>query len=117
MLNTIKTNDLQIIKVKFIAIYILNAVDILFTLFLLTTGLFFEGNILMAKVVENNMLSLVLKLVVPMIMLIIMYIRIKQASIRQLRVGKRIINCCIVFYTLVNISHLYWIISYKAYLL
>jgi hypothetical protein len=102
------------IKIKFIIIYLLNVSDILFTLLLLQTGAFMEGNFFMRGLVKSEAFSLVVKLSIPMLLLYIIYKRIGAATEKQLAAGNTLINCCLAFYTLVNISHLVWIILYNT---
>ncbi len=108
---------LGIIKRKFIIIYILNVSDILLTLVLLQTGAFIEGNFFMKDLVQSKAGSLIIKLGIPMLLLYIVYKRIKAATEKQLAIGNTLINCCLIFYSVINISHLLWIILYNINLI
>lgn len=104
---------LNSIKKKFIALYILNVADIIFTLYLIRTGMFQEANIIMASIISNEVLSIILKLTIPLVLLVIIYSRMKDASIRQLLQSNRIIIGSLIFYGMVNASHILWFVMYK----
>lgn len=104
------------IRKKFIFIYLLNVSDILFTLQLLQTGAFVEGNFFMKGVVQSGFLSLVIKIGIPALLLYIISIRIKSATERQLVIGNRLINGCLALYAAINLSHVLWIILYNTYI-
>jgi hypothetical protein len=110
--NYIKNYNLQFIKGKFIGIFILNVTDILFTLYLLSTGLFYEGNPVMSRVTENISASLFLKIVIPLTLIIYIYIRMKKATEKQLFYANIIINGCLGFYLMINLLHIVWIMMY-----
>jgi hypothetical protein len=101
------------IKIKFIIIYILNVSDIIITLILLQTGAFIEGNFFMKGIVQRREVSYIIKLAIPLILLYIIYKRIKAATKKQLFISNVLINICLVFYVLINFSHLIWIILYN----
>ena len=48
IISVLKTGDLSSIRRKLIALYIFNVTDIVFTLFLVNTGMFLEANTIMA---------------------------------------------------------------------
>lgn len=93
----------------------LNVSDILLTMFLLHTGAFIEGNVFMRGVVQSREASFFIKLGIPLILLYAIYCRLKAATKEQLAIGNRLINGCLIFYTLINASHLLWIILYSTY--
>lgn len=104
----LKAEDIKSIGKKFILIYILNVSDILFTLLLLNTGLFEEGNTFMKTITDSNILSIIIKIAVPMILLIFIYVRMQKATAKQLHISNIITTVCLAFYFLINISHLIW---------
>ncbi len=108
----LKSYNLKSIGKKFILLYVLNITDILFTLFLLHTGLFDEGNVLMKEVIDNNILSIIIKALLPITLLIIIYLRMQKATIKQLYISNIVIIVCLALYFLINISHLFWIAVY-----
>ena len=105
----LKTRDLILIKKKLITIYILNVTDIMFTIFLVNTGMFLEVNTVMAPLVNNRqLLSILIKVVIPFLLLLWVYQRMKGATEKQLYLSNTIINGCLIFYGLINISHVMW---------
>lgn len=100
------------IKKKLVLIYLLNIFDILFTIYLLKTKLFIELNPLMKKVVTDYNYSFFVKGILPAILFIYIYIRIKKANIGQLKKSNHLINGIGLLYILINIMHIVSIIWY-----
>jgi hypothetical protein len=109
MIAFIKDYNLEKIRKKFFLLYILNVTDIIFTVLLLQTGYFAELNFLMAKAVQDPILSVLLKILLPAVLLFIMYQRIKSADQSQLKAANIALIISISIYTLVNMSHLVWV--------
>ncbi|MFT5871677.1 MAG: hypothetical protein ACI8WT_000597 [Clostridium sp.] len=113
IISLIKTSDLVLIRKKLITIYILNVTDIIFTIFLLATGMFIEINAVMAPLVnDRKLLSIIIKLVIPFVLLFIVSKRMKEATEKQLHQANIIINGCLILYVLINISHIIWSILF-----
>lgn len=106
LVGFIKNYSLQNIKNKLLILYILNVTDIIFTLFLLSTGLYMEANNLMSNAVQSPIISFILKIVLPGILFIFIYFRMKKATTNQLKQSNLFINGAIILYTFINISHL-----------
>ena len=87
----------------------LNVSDIILTLILLRTGKFIEANGIMRQVIGNEALSIGIKILVPLFLFIIVYIRMHKATKQQLIISNQIINACLILYLLINISHFVWI--------
>jgi len=102
----IRNHTLENIKFKFLILYLLNVTDILFTVFLLSTGLFLETNFLMAKAVQSLSTSFILKVVLPAVLLFCLYIRMKKANETQLKQSNIIINVVTIAYSVINLWHL-----------
>lgn len=107
-----KNKYLYDIKIKFILISILNFSDYILTKFLLNTKLFYEGNIFMKNIIDVNLLSIMIKLLLPCLLFTFIYFRISSANIKQLRYSSILINVCLVYYILINLSHCIWISLY-----
>lgn len=103
--NFIMNYSLKNIKFKLLILYMLNIMDIIFTLLLLNTGFYREGNFLMLKVVQNTSVSLLLKIILPAVLLIIIYSRMKKAADYQLKISNYFINGITIFYVLINVLH------------
>jgi hypothetical protein len=115
IVSVMKTGDLESIKKKLIAIYILNVTDIIFTIFLVNTSMFLEVNAIMATFVNNRQfLSILIKIVIPLVLLLRVYQRMKDATEKQLYQSNIIVNACLIFYGLINISHVVWSILYNV---
>ena len=93
----------------------LNVTDIIFTIFLVNTGIFVEVNAVMVALVNNKqLLSIIIKVVIPLVLLLWVYQRIKDATEKQLYQSNIIINGCLIFYGLINVSHIIWSILYNV---
>jgi hypothetical protein len=97
------------IKTKFLLLYFINFTDIIFTLMLLNTGCFIEGNPLLHPVIENTILLFLIKIIIPALLLISIYHRIQDATFEQLKKSNIIILISLSLYTLVNLSHIFWL--------
>ena len=106
IISVLKTGDLDSIRRKLNALYILNVMDILFTICLVNTGMFLEANAVMASLVNNRqILSVIIKVVIPFVLLVWIYQRMKDATAKQLYQSNIIINGCLILYGIINISH------------
>ena len=115
IMSILNTRDLFFIRKKLIIMYILNVTDIIFTMCLLNTGMFLEANAVMAPLVNNRkLLSIIIKIVIPLILLLVVYQRMKKATEKQLYQSNIIINGFLIFYGLINIFHVVWSILYNV---
>lgn len=96
--------------IKCILLYILNVTDIIFTYKLLETGEFIEANGIMNLIIPNKVITIIVKVFFVLFLLIYLYKRIKEADQRQKRICNMLITMLLVFYTLINVSHIYWMI-------
>ena len=109
MKSFITNFNLSNIKIKSFILYFLNFTDIIFTIILLDTGYFIEGNPFMQPFIGNTLLSLGIKIIVPALLLILIYYRIQSATFTQLKKSNRLILIGLFMYTLVNLSHIFWL--------
>lgn len=109
MVAFMKSYNLVSIKKKFILLYCLNVTDIIFTVLLLRTGLFAEVNFLMVKAVQDPIASIVLKIILPAVLLLYLYLRIRKADENNLKASNIAVNISLIIYGLVNLSHLIWV--------
>lgn len=106
IISVLKTRDLVSLRQKLILLYILNVTDIIFTIFLVNTGMFLEANAIIAPLVNSRQLaSIIIKIAVPLVLLLGIYLRMQKATEKQLYQSNIIITGCIIFYGLINISH------------
>jgi hypothetical protein len=117
MVAFIKNYSVAVIKKKFIILYMLNVMDIIFTVLLLQTGYFQEVNILMAKAVNNPIAGLLLKIILPAVLLIYIYKRIKDSDSSQLKASNIAVNISLTIYSLVNLSHLVWTVLLPVFMM
>ena len=110
MIEFIKNYDLKIIRKKIVLLFILNITDIVFSLILLKTDYFVEGNPLLKTAVQSLNASLYIKILLPALLLAFLYYRIKDATIRQLKISNILLNIIVGFYALINCFHLLWIV-------
>lgn len=110
IITFIKSYNLISIRKKLIILYILNVIDIIFTLSLLQTGLFKEANIFMVNAVDNPLISIVIKIILPAGLLYYLYKRIYISDGEQLKAANIGLLISLAIYSLVNISHIIWLI-------
>lgn len=108
----IKACTLKSIRIKLWLIYFLNLTDVIFTIFLINTGYFTETNLIMKNVINNSIISISIKGLVPLFLIVILCLRIKKASTRQLYLSNILVMICFLCYTVVNMSHILWTILY-----
>ncbi|HHW38755.1 MAG TPA: hypothetical protein GXX18_16240 [Bacillales bacterium] len=108
MLAYVKDYSLDNLKNKLIVLYVLNVTDIVFTLLLLNTGYYIEANTLMNSAVQNYTASFCLKVLLPAILLLYIFYRLKSANVRQLKNSNIMINGITAVYAFINLSHLVW---------
>ncbi|NLP16635.1 MAG: hypothetical protein GX379_06335 [Clostridiales bacterium] len=115
MIAFIRAHNLINIRKKLIILYLLNVSDLIFTLALLQTGYFEEMNILMVNVVQNPVLSIILKVIFPAGMLYYLYNRICDSDIKQLKFANIGLLISLSLYSLVNLSHIIWVMLLPVY--
>lgn len=100
------------IRIKFIIICILNCLDYIMTNILLRTNLFYEGNIFMRNIMLDHYFGVFIKLFLPFALFTFVYLRMRRATVKQLKYSSNIINACLGFYVLIILSHCMWILLY-----
>lgn len=111
MLYFLTNASIPNLKIKLTWIYILNALDILFTFGLLKTGLFLEVNFLMLTVVDNALLSILIKLIIPAFLMVYILINLDELPHIHLPLCNFAITVVFIIYSLLTCLHL----SYTAY--
>lgn len=112
MIDFLKKYNFKIVKKKLILLYLLNISDIIFTLILLNTGFYTEVNSLMKSAVKSPLASFALKAILPAVLIVYLFMRMQKATDKQLKQSNFIINCAIILYLVINISHLIWVFFY-----
>lgn len=95
-----------LLKRKLILLYLLNVSDLFFTYILLDSKLFFEGNAFMASVINNKYLSIFLKCILVLVLIIFICFRMKNATLKQIKIANILINIILIIYFIINISHI-----------
>lgn len=112
MFKSIINSSINSLKLKLTCIYILNALDIVFTFTLLKTKMFYEANALMIDIVNNASLSILVKLFLPALLIIYIISRLDTPH----RVNTKICNfliCSVLFlYLGIDLLHVYYIYTY-----
>ena len=111
MLTFVKDYAITNTRNKLFIIYLLNVTDIFFTHILLNTGFFSEANPLMMAVLQSVYAEVMVKIILPALLLLYLYKRMQNATEKQLKFSNVVINIIIILYTIINISHLVWLLS------
>lgn len=94
---------------RLIFLYILNVSDYLFTLILLSDGLFFEANPILESSI-NGIGGFILKCIVPLILLSYLHIRAGSNVIKHEKAVNILLNIILIYYIAINVFHVFWII-------
>ncbi|WP_394883491.1 DUF5658 family protein [Clostridium baratii] len=108
----IKEYSCENIKKKIQLLYFLNVTDIIFTLLLLQTGMFKEGNSVMVNIVESPAWSLIIKVVIIGILLFLLIKMMLMATNKQLYISNYIINGALGIYSIINLMHIIYIVMF-----
>jgi hypothetical protein len=112
MLHHILECSPALLKKRLTALYILNALDIVFTFTLLKTDLFYEANFFMSPIVENALLSILIKLVIPALLIIYLLFELDGLIASHLKVGSICIHFVLLVYTAILFLHLYYTVTF-----
>ncbi len=114
-LNFLISSRLDTIKQKFIALYILNVADILFTLFLLSTGMVDYRAPVIYEIKDNNFFSILIKCVITLLLLILEITRVNRSVEKHLMLSNAFITFCLAAYFIIDISHTIWCFKYLIF--
>lgn len=112
MKSFIMNSDFNSIRKKLLLVYFFNVTDIIFTYFLLSTGDFTEANFLLRGAIDNTWFTLFIKIVVTFVLILYLLKRMSTANLKQLKICNILINMLLIFYILINVSHIFWTIFY-----
>lgn len=107
-----KNASIPSLKLKMTYIYILNTLDIIFTFALLRTGLFEEANKLMVNIVEDALLSIIIKLILPAILMIYILLNLDQLSDTYLPICNISINIVFIVYFIIACMHICYLLYF-----
>lgn len=109
MIKLLKSLSLDTLRDKLTLLYILNALDIVFTFGLLKTGLFKEINTLMLSVVDDPWLSIIIKLIIPALLIIYILFRLDELPETNMKLCHICVNVVLLIYTAITVMHLVYI--------
>ena len=91
-----------------IIIYVLNIFDYLFTLVLVSSGLFIEANPFLSTDIQG-VGGFILKCGLPLILLSYLHIRFSVSAVKNEKTAKTLLYLILSYYALINIFHLFWL--------
>lgn len=112
IINYIKSTTNTSVKNKLLLLYILNVIDVIFTLILLETDMFSEANVVMRGIVTDPIISLILKIGVLGLLVYFVYNRLDQANQMQLKIGNIFVISAVFLYVAIDIMHIIYLIVY-----
>ena len=112
MFTYIRNSSLEKIRFKLIILYLLNALDLFFTLILIETGKFLEVNPIINGVLDKPVNLLLIKILVPFLLILFLSIRLGKAERHQLIISNKIISGALIVYGFINLMHIFWIVVY-----
>ena len=93
---------------RLFVLYILNVFDYLFTLVLISSGLFMEANPLLSMNI-SGVWGFILKCIVPLVLLLYLHIRFSMDKPKHERAVKILLDCIIIYYGIINSFHIFWL--------
>lgn len=108
MFNFIRRYQLSNLKIKLLLLYLLNISDISLTIILVNTGLIIEANPLMANIITNSIATFFIKVLLPAVLFIYLYIRLKTATVKMIKLTNYCLIGLLGFYLIINVLHLVW---------
>lgn len=108
MISFIKDYSLVSIKTKLKIIYALNVFDIVATILLYNTGLFLEVNSFMELFLENPLIAISIKVILPGALFLIMFKHMHDATEKQLKISNVALQILMLYYGIIALSHILW---------
>lgn len=98
----------EYLKQKFIALFILNLSDLLFTWLLLFTNkeYFREANFFLDSIIYNIPVSFIVKIGGVAAVILYWNFRIREASEKDIQLSNIGLNICVVLYIIINLFHI-----------
>lgn len=115
MLKIISNSCTNSLKLKLTCIYVLNAIDIVFTFALLKTGLFYEANSLMTSIVESVPLSILVKLLLPALLILYIIVKLDDTKLPNLKLCNALICTVLGIYLAIDALHVYYTCTYLIF--
>ncbi len=112
MFHFIKERSSASLRTKLTLIYMLNVLDIIFTMALLKTDCFVEVNQFMAFIVEDSFMTILIKLFLPALLIIYVLLNTQHLSESSLKTVHFFMTLIAIIYFLVLCLHVFYTISY-----
>lgn len=106
---------LRSIYLQLTLLYLFNVFDILFTLLFMKTNAFTEWNPFILWAIQSPPFVLILKCILTALLLLYLSVRIKRATLKQLKISKILILIITCFYGAINLLHLGSFFVYQSY--
>lgn len=94
-----------------LTVYLLNLSDYLFTLILISSGLFMEANPLLSMNIDG-IGGFVLKCLVPLLLLMYLHIRFTMSPPKHEKTVRLLLNLILSYYAVINAFHVFWLSYY-----
>lgn len=108
MISYVKNSSARCLKQKLTFIYFLNTIDIIFTYALLKTGLFQEVNVLMVNIVNDALLSILIKLILPAVLMIYIVTKLDELPFIHLPLCNFFVMIVFTLYSSIALMHLFY---------
>ena len=89
-------------------VYLLNVTDYLFTLVLISSGLFMEANPLLSMNISGTG-GFVLKCIVPLVLIMYLHIRFSLSPPKRDKAVRFLLGLIFAYYAAVNALHIFWL--------
>ncbi len=94
--------------IKLLLLYTLNVTDYIFTLVLISSGLFIEANPILNTHIEG-LWGFILKCMLPLLLVLYLHIRFLTGIPKHKKIVKLLINGIIIYYIIINVMHIFWL--------
>lgn len=94
--------------IRLIVLYAFNVADYLFTLVLISSGIFIEANPILSVNIDGFW-GFVLKCIVPLFLLAYLHIRFSMDKPKHEKAVKILLDCIIIYYGIINLFHIFWL--------
>lgn len=105
--------SLKNIKIKFTLIVLFNVLDAILTVIATSNEFCYESNPIMRPFVNNIFAMLFIKTFIPVILLVLLFLSMKKATVKQLYISNYIINATLIYYFLIVIWNSMLIIKFS----
>lgn len=94
--------------IRLVVLYALNVSDYLFTLVLISSGIFIEANPILSMNIDG-VWGFILKCIVPLFLMVYLHIRFSSDKPKHEKAVKILLDCIIIYYGIINLFHIFWL--------